>query len=82
MEADRTLLQMKYSRIVEAFAMRAHLTLEDALTKFYDSDTFMLMDGGVADMHCMSDEYLTDELMLEYGFHDKEMSRKPEKSNA
>ena len=40
-------------------------TLEDALAFFYDSDTYMLMSEGVADMHCRSDEYLADELMLE-----------------
>lgn len=68
MEADRTLLQMKYSRIVEKFAKDAHLSLDEALSKFYDSDIFTLIDEGVSDMHCLSDEYLTDELMLEYGY--------------
>ena len=33
---------------------------------FYDSDTYLLISEGVADMHCRSDEYLADELMLEY----------------
>lgn len=68
MNADHTLLQMKYARIVEAFAQRAHLPLEEALTEFYDSSTFMLMNEGVADMHCMSDTYLTDELLREYRY--------------
>lgn len=31
-----------------------------------DSKTFELINEGVADMHCMSDEYLVDELLLEY----------------
>ena len=29
------------------------------------ADTYALMSEGVADMHCRSDEYLADELMLE-----------------
>ena len=32
---------------------------------FYDSKTFELISEGIADMHCMSDEYLVDELIAE-----------------
>ena len=32
----------------------------------YDSDTYKLISEGVADMHCRSDEYLADELIMEY----------------
>ena len=39
---------------------------EKALGMFYDSKTFELISERVADMHCMSDEYLVDELLLEY----------------
>ena len=66
MEANKTILQMKYARIVAIFANESGMTLEDALQFFYDSDTYKLMSEGVADMHCRSDEYLADELMMEY----------------
>ena len=66
MEASKTILQMKYARIVAIFAQESGLSLEDALSFFYDSDTYQLISEGVADMHCRSDEYLADELMLEY----------------
>ena len=66
MEANKTILQMKYARIVAIFAKESDLTLEDALSFFYDSDIFKLISEGVADMHCRSDEYLADELMMEY----------------
>ena len=46
-------------------AVEGGVELEDALAFFYDSDTYALMSEGVADMHCRSDEYLADELMLE-----------------
>ena len=65
MLANKTILQMKYARVVALFAERSGMSLEDALTFFYDSDTYMLMSEGVADMHCRSDEYLADELILE-----------------
>lgn len=65
MEANKTILQMKYARVVELFARISGMELEDALEFFYNSDTYMLMSEGVADMHCRSDEYLADELMLE-----------------
>ncbi len=56
---------MKYARVVELFAQLSGMELEDALAFFYDSDTYALMSEGVADLHCRSDEYLADELMLE-----------------
>ncbi len=57
---------MKYARIVKLFAEKALLSYEDALGFFYDSETYHLMNEGVADMHCLSDEYLADELLLEW----------------
>lgn len=65
MQANKTILQMKYARIVKLFAEKAHLTYEDALSFFYDSETYQLVSEGVADMHCLSDEYLADELLME-----------------
>lgn len=65
MEANKTILQMKYARIVALFAKRSGMTLEDSLSFFYGSDTYMLMSDGVADLRCRSDEYLADELLLE-----------------
>ena len=58
---------MKYARIVEIFARESGMSLEeeDALGFFYDSDTYRLISEGIADMHCRSDEYLADELLLE-----------------
>lgn len=57
---------MKYARIVAIFAKESEMALEDALSFFYDSDTYKLISEGVADLHCRSDEYLADELMNEY----------------
>ena len=42
------------------------ISLDRALELFYHSDVYQLMRDGVADMHCMSDGYLADELELEY----------------
>lgn len=69
MQADKTLLQMKYARIVRLFADRCGLPYEDALGFFYKSDTYLLMSQGIADLHCRSDEYLADELQLEWEQH-------------
>lgn len=66
MQANPTLLRMKYGRIVERFAELADLSLEDALMFFYESKTYDLISQGISDMHCLSDYYLADELMIEY----------------
>jgi len=65
MNADPVLLQMKYSRIVALLAKRKNISLMDALTIFYHSQVYQLMSEGISDMHCMSDEYLVQELMME-----------------
>ena len=66
MFADKIILQMKYARIVRLFADKLQIKYEDALAFFYDSDTYNLISNGVADMHCLSDEYLADELLMEW----------------
>lgn len=68
MNANPTLLRMKYTRIVELFAEWSGLNREQALNMFYDSKTYLLISQGISDMHCMSDGYLADELMIEYGY--------------
>lgn len=57
---------MKYARIIKLFAEKGHLTYEEAMDKFYNSETYNLISEGVADMHCMSDGYLADELLIEF----------------
>ncbi len=66
MKANPILLQKKYSRIVACFAEKMDLSLDDALQFFYHSEVYSLIRDGVSDMHCMSDEYLAEELQMEY----------------
>lgn len=66
MEADKTILQMKYARIVNIFAKESGLSLEDALDVFYNSCLYGLISEGVADMHCRSDGYLASLLYDEW----------------
>lgn len=62
MNANPILLQKKYARVVALFAKHNDITLENALDIFYHSELYKLMSEGVSDMHCMSDEYLVQEL--------------------
>mgnify|MGYP003293504841 CR=1 FL=1 len=66
MNANPILLQKKYARVVELFAKQNHLSLDEALHFFYHSNLYQLVSEGVSDMHCMSDEYLSEELAIEY----------------
>ena len=65
MDANRIILDMKYARIIEILAQRLNITLEEAMDFFYNSPVFELIDKGVADMHCRSDQYLADEIIKE-----------------
>lgn len=62
MNANPILLQKKYARVVELFAKENNISLEKALDIFYHSELYKLKSEGVSDMHCMSDEYLVQEL--------------------
>ena len=66
MNPNATLLQMKYARIVKRFPEKVSLSLDEALAFFYCSDLYQLVSQGVSDMHCMSDEYLVEDLMEEF----------------
>ncbi len=66
MEANNVLLQKKYARIVALFAEQMQLTLNDALEFFYRSETYQELCNGIADLHCRSDQYIADELKLEF----------------
>ena len=65
MNANPILLQKKYVRVVEKFAERADLSLDEALSFFYLSKTYDLMSHSISDMHCMSDDYLAEDLCSE-----------------
>lgn len=58
-----TVLQLKYARIIAAIAKYAGMSLEDAMDVFYNSSMFQLLQEGVADLHCRSDEYLAIEIL-------------------
>ena len=66
MTAHPILLQKKYARIIALFAKRNGISLDCALKFFYHSFVYRLVSEGVSDLHCMSDEYLADELENEY----------------
>ncbi len=66
MNANPVLLQKKYARIIENFARKKSISIEESLDFFYHSFTYELMSKGISDMHCMSDEYLIEDLEREY----------------
>ena len=66
MNANPILLQKKYARVVANFAKRAELSLAEGLNFFYASRTYDLMSHGISDMHCMSDDYLAEDLCREF----------------
>ncbi len=56
----------KYARVVECFSQKADISLDCALDLFYRSEVYCFIRDGVSDLHCMSDDYLADELKAEY----------------
>lgn len=66
MNANLILLQKKYARVVWRFAEKEGISLDRALELFYRSQLYTMLREGVSDLHCMSDEYLAEELEAEY----------------
>jgi hypothetical protein len=64
MNANKTLLQLKYRDVVCAIAARENVSLRTALDILYNSSTYIEMREGVSDMHCRSDKYLSEEIFL------------------
>lgn len=65
MTANRNLLRMKFARVIEELAVELKCPLDEALKRFYSSETYRLMRDGVSDMHCMSIRYLVEEIAAE-----------------
>lgn len=65
-QANEILLQMKYARVVMGLARRLQVDPLRALDLFYRSDTYIRLRKKIGDLHCMSDAYLVDEIVLEY----------------
>lgn len=63
-KATRLVLDIKYARIIELLSEQQHISMEEAMDIFYHSPVFELIDNGVGDLHCRSDQYLADEIML------------------
>ena len=66
MNANPILLQKKYARVISLFAARVGVSLDEALNFFYHSNIYELMKNGTSDMHCMSDEYIVEDMENEY----------------
>ena len=64
-EGKQAVLQMKYARIIAEIARRKGIDEARAMETFYTSETFPLIDAGIADLHCRSDEYLAGEILAE-----------------
>ena len=66
MKADKAILQLTYSGVIETFAGFGNIPLRKALDLFYKSQIYIEMRDGISDMHCRSDKYLADELIKEF----------------
>lgn len=63
--AKQNILQAKYARIIEVLSEKMDIPIIDAMSLFYNSKTLDLIQNGTADLHCRSDKYLADEIILE-----------------
>jgi len=65
MKENRTLVVHKCAGVINAYAELAGIPLRNAFDVFYKSNLYVEIINGISDMHCRSDGYLAEELMLE-----------------
>ena len=65
MIANRTLIGHKINGVIIEYAKFAEVPIREAFDKLYKSQLYSYISRGVSDMHCRSDGYLAEELMLE-----------------
>lgn len=66
MKAEPLILQMKYADVIQLFAERQGISLDEALDFFYHSKVYQLLKEGISDMHCMNEDYLAEDIEKEY----------------
>jgi hypothetical protein len=54
-----------YDGTAQEYAKMTGVSLREAFDTLYKSKLYMLIRDGVSDMHCRSDGYLAEELMME-----------------
>lgn len=62
---NKTLLQMKFARIISILAKRLSVPEYRALQIFYSTNVYQYMCDLKFHLHNMGDEYCADEVMLE-----------------
>lgn len=62
---NKTLLQMKFARIIGILANRLSIPEYRALQVFYSTNVYQYMCNLQFHLHNMGDEYCADEVMLE-----------------
>lgn len=66
-EESKTVLRGdKCAGIIQSISELYGVSLEEATDLFYNSDTSVLIEEGVADLHCRSDKYLAQCVWDEY----------------
>ena len=67
MTANRTLVWRKCANVIKAYADLAGIPIRQAFDVFYRSCLYAEIRDGISDMHCRSDGYLAEELLLGHG---------------
>ncbi len=64
-DVHQIILDMKIARIIRIYSEEHNVSLEEATDIYYTSTMAKMIEAGIADLHCRSDQYLANELWLE-----------------
>lgn len=69
--ARQVILDMKIAQVIKAYSQLYGVTLNEAADLFYGSVTAEMIEEGTADLHCLGEQYLAEELWREMHENDK-----------
>lgn len=65
-DSKNIIIQAKNARIIAILSTKFGGSIDKAMDVFFNSVTAQMIQDGVADLHCRSDNYLAEEIYREY----------------
>ena len=82
MIANRNLINRKCYNVIKAYSELACVSLREAFDVFYKSNLYIEIHDGISDMHCRSDGYLAEDLLISSRLADSSAKATPNESKS
>ena len=64
-DSTQIIKSARCARVIQMLSTMYGISLSEATDMYYNSETSNMIEGGVADLHCRSEKYLSEEIWKE-----------------